>query len=77
MMRELDPLYPQYGLAAHKGYSTPQHIASLRQHGPSPLHRQSFAPVWNANGAAPQELLEFMNEEAEMNAILPAAETAS
>ena len=77
MLRELDPLYPQYGLAAHKGYSTPQHIASLRQYGPSPLHRQSFAPVWNANGAAPQELLEFMNEEAEMNAILPAAETAS
>src|SRR5438067_10813938 len=70
MLRELDPLYPQYGLAAHKGYSTPQHIAMLREHGPSPLHRQSFAPVWNANGGAPQELLEFMNEEAEA---LPAA----
>jgi ribonuclease HII len=64
MMREMDPLYPLYGLASHKGYSTPQHIASLRAHGPSPLHRQSFAPVWNANGNSPQETLEFMLDEA-------------
>jgi ribonuclease HII len=77
MMRQLDPLYPQYGLASHKGYSTPQHIASLRQHGPSPLHRQSFAPVWNSNGRAPQELLEFMNEEAEIDGEVPAAIAAT
>jgi hypothetical protein len=36
----------------------------LRQHGPSPLHRQSFAPVWNA--PSPQEVLEFMLEEEEV-----------
>ncbi|MCY7340268.1 MAG: ribonuclease HII [Sphingomonas bacterium] len=36
---------PHYGFARHKGYGTPEHLAALRTHGPSPLHRQSFAPV--------------------------------
>jgi ribonuclease HII len=58
MITAWDPIFPVYGLASNKGYSTPHHIRSLRQHGPSPLHRQSFAPVWNAT--APQEMLEFM-----------------
>ena len=44
-MRELDNDYPQYGLASHKGYSTPQHLAALDKHGPCPLHRKSFRPV--------------------------------
>jgi ribonuclease HII len=44
-MRELDREYPQYGLASHKGYSTPQHLAALDKHGPCPLHRKSFSPV--------------------------------
>ena len=44
-MRELDRDYPQYGLASHKGYSTPQHLAALDKHGPCPLHRKSFRPV--------------------------------
>ncbi len=57
-----DPIYPEYGLASNKGYSTPHHLAALREHGPSPLHRQSFAPVWNA--PVPQEVLSFMLEEA-------------
>jgi ribonuclease HII len=48
MMCEWDAVFPEYGLAAHKGYSTPQHLAALREHGPTPLHRQSFAPVWGA-----------------------------
>ena len=37
--------HPQYGFARHKGYGTPEHLAALRAHGPSPLHRKSFAPV--------------------------------
>lgn len=45
MMVELDALYPQYGFASHKGYSTPQHYEALDKHGPSPIHRKSFAPV--------------------------------
>ncbi len=56
-----DPVFPMYGLASNKGYSTPHHIAALREHGPSPLHRQSFAPVWNA--PIPQEVLSFMLDE--------------
>ena len=44
-MVEQDALYPGYGLANHKGYGTIRHMASLRQLGPSPIHRRSFAPV--------------------------------
>jgi len=56
-----DPVFPVYALASNKGYSTPRHIAALRQHGPSPLHRLSFAPVWM--NPVPQEVLAFMLEE--------------
>ncbi len=61
MMCEWDTVFPAYGLASNKGYSAPRHLAALREHGPSPLHRQSFAPVWNA--PVPQEVLAFMLEE--------------
>jgi ribonuclease HII len=44
-MIALDRLYPQYGFAQHKGYSTPEHLAALHRHGASPHHRASFAPV--------------------------------
>jgi ribonuclease HII len=44
-MCQLDRQYPQYGLASHKGYSTPEHKQALVAHGPSPLHRRSFRPV--------------------------------
>ena len=63
MMREWDAVFPAYGLASHKGYSTPKHIAALREFGPTPLHRQSFAPVWQ--NPVPQEAFAFMAEEAE------------
>ena len=60
MMTEWDLVYPQYGLAQHKGYATPEHLAALRSHGPSPHHRFSFAPVREANcwaaGATQSEL---------------------
>lgn len=45
LMRELDTAHPQYGLASHKGYATPEHRRALDQFGPTPLHRKSFAPV--------------------------------
>ncbi len=61
MIAEWDPVFPVYGLRSNKGYSTPKHLAALREHGPSPLHRQSFAPVWNA--PVPQEVLAFMLQE--------------
>jgi ribonuclease HII len=44
-MEEFDQIYPQYGLAQHKGYGTPEHLEALRVHGPTPLHRFSYAPV--------------------------------
>jgi len=44
-MMALAVLYPQYGIAKHKGYPTAEHLAALRMHGPSPIHRRSFAPV--------------------------------
>lgn len=45
LMCDLDRVYPQYGLASHKGYGTAEHLAALAQHGPCPLHRKSFRPV--------------------------------
>ncbi|MET4898058.1 ribonuclease HII [Sphingomonadaceae bacterium jetA1] len=38
-------LYPAYGWASNKGYGSAAHLAALREHGPTPLHRRSFAPV--------------------------------
>lgn len=40
-----DARYPQYGFARHKGYGTAFHRQALERHGPSPLHRRSFAPI--------------------------------
>jgi len=45
MMREWDKFYPEYGLANHKGYQTPEHMKAIRSYGPTPLHRLSFEPV--------------------------------
>jgi ribonuclease HII len=61
IMCEWDAVFPEYGLASHKGYSTPQHLEALREFGPSPLHRQSFAPVWR--NPVPQEAFAFMRDE--------------
>jgi ribonuclease HII len=61
IMCEWDAVFPAYGLASHKGYSTPKHLAALREWGPTPLHRQSFAPVWQ--NPVPQEAFAFMDDE--------------
>ncbi len=44
-MRIWDEIFPQYGLASHKGYFTPEHAQALEEFGPTPLHRLSFEPV--------------------------------
>jgi ribonuclease HII len=41
----LHDAYPQYAFDQHKGYGTALHLARLREHGPCPVHRRSFAPV--------------------------------
>ena len=61
IMCEWHAVFPAYGLASHKGYSTPKHLAALREWGPTPLHRQSFAPVWQ--NPVPQEAFAFMDDE--------------
>jgi ribonuclease HII len=45
LMREHARTHPHYGWDSNKGYGTPDHLAALRTHGPTPLHRRSFAPV--------------------------------
>jgi len=45
LMVAMDGHYPGYGFAAHKGYSTPGHLAALQRLGPCAEHRRSFAPV--------------------------------
>lgn len=47
-MRKLHELYPVYGFHNHKGYGTAEHMQALREKGPSPIHRYSFAPVREA-----------------------------
>jgi ribonuclease HII len=44
-MGELDGVFPFYGFASHRGYATPEHLAALRRHGPSPEHRLTFDRV--------------------------------
>lgn len=44
-MNEQDALYPAYGFSRHKGYATREHLASIHEHGPCPIHRHSFSPV--------------------------------
>ena len=67
LMREWDVVYPQYGLARHKGYSTPDHKKILRELGPTPLHRRSYAPVWSSMtpvaGTMNETLLPFTAED--------------
>jgi ribonuclease HII len=44
-MLQLHARYPHYALDRHKGYPTPEHLALLARHGPSEIHRRTFAPV--------------------------------
>jgi ribonuclease HII len=52
-MIDLDHIYAGYGFASHKGYPTPEHLRVLREKGPVPIHRKSFAPVREALGLDP------------------------
>jgi len=57
LMLQLDAQYPQYGFSIHKGYPTAAHLAALRAHGASEVHRKSFKPV--------RELLQVVGKTAE------------
>jgi ribonuclease HII len=48
LLTALHDEHPEYGFDGHKGYSTPEHLAALREHGACRHHRRSFAPVREA-----------------------------
>ncbi|MEO1731168.1 MAG: ribonuclease HII [Pseudomonadota bacterium] len=48
LMIEAAKAHPHYGWERNKGYGTAEHMEALRLHGPTPLHRRSFAPVAQA-----------------------------
>ena len=62
LMCEFHERYPNYGLASHKGYSTPEHKRALADHGPTPFHRFTFRPV--AQRSLPWD---YPTEEAALN----------
>ncbi len=57
---ELDSQFPGYGLARHKGYCSPEHMAALSRLGPTPLHRKSYGPV--AQHMLPFEGIELLDD---------------
>ena len=49
LMEQYDAVYPQYGVAVHKGYGTKRHYEALREFGPSPIHRMTFLKKFYEN----------------------------
>ncbi|HKW93182.1 MAG TPA: ribonuclease HII [Methylomirabilota bacterium] len=47
IMEAADREWPLYGFGRHKGYATLEHREALERHGPCPLHRRTFAGIWN------------------------------
>jgi len=45
IMRRLDPVFPEYGFARHKGYGTREHLQAIATYGPTPIHRLTFRGV--------------------------------
>ena len=45
LMEKYAEQYPQYGFELHKGYCTAQHIEAVKQYGPCPIHRLTYAPI--------------------------------
>ena len=64
-MRAWDTMFPEYRLASHKGYATPEHLDALTRLGPTPLHRSSFefvAQVSRFPTGRPAENLELFDD---------------
>ena len=71
-MRVWDAIFPQYGLASHKGYFTPEHAKALEEYGPTPLHRLSFEPV-RARSLFPVDFDQWAGTQLDLFAELGAA----
>ena len=50
-MQKMAGMYRDYDFGGNKGYGTPKHMAAIREHGPCPLHRQSFEPLRSMSNA--------------------------
>jgi len=42
LMEEYDNMFPGYGFASNKGYGSAEHIAAIKELGPTPIHRKTF-----------------------------------
>lgn len=62
-MRAWDSMFPQYGLARHKGYAVPEHRRALEVYGPTPFHRFSYEPVRLACRMSPWTVLDPAGEQ--------------
>ena len=47
LMQKINPIFPEFKFAKHKGYGTKYHIEILKKLKATPIHRKSFAPVKN------------------------------
>ena len=68
LMAELDKVYPGYGFAAHKGYGAPRHIQALRELGPCPIHRTTWAPIRAVMAGEAVILADLPQDEVELRA---------
>ena len=64
VMHALHHEHPQYGFDQHVGYGTPRHLAALALHGPSVIHRRTFAPVRVLLEARGPTILSLLHETA-------------
>ncbi len=62
LMKRLDREHPGYGLARHKGYSTPEHQEAIRRLGPCPIHRTYYACIDELSGAYSQQFYRLKSQ---------------
>ena len=61
LMQNYAKWYPEYGFSRHMGYGTKEHLLALQQHGPSPIHRLTFAPIRDMVGDADTKTKSFID----------------
>lgn len=78
MMADYALEYPGYGWETNRGYGTPQHYRALEEHGLTPLHRRSFAPVRaiELRQAQPELVLEELTGSESFESHTPSVESA-
>jgi len=66
-MEEAAKKYPEYGFEKHKGYCTAEHLAKIKQWGPSPIHRRTFAPLRDWFPSRSGEFVDGSTEKSRQN----------